>query len=296
MHLRFVLAFALVATGCSNKAKQQDLDDFAAARAAFNVAQAALDAGDLQLAHVSFGVMNNHIIKVRARASRPMEETLEPGRVLEGKTAQAWQEEWTATFRAHVVDAFDALAARAAAGTLNWLDARAFFTTYGDQALDQRWQASLKQVERAHGARDPNRYQWVCRSVLDGLCEQVRAAVAPKAARPLATEDFLADEGRDAMLGVITVEFEERDRVDYHASNGEKGPGASLPTQLVLSMEVLTRRGHSNWDGHHSFAGVVAAPTAIAGDDLRTTEDKHFAALQQRLVEQLATLPAQTVE
>lgn len=292
----WVLVLALAAC---HSAKKQDLADFAAARTSFDDAKAALAAGDVRRAHDAFTQSDTLLNHIRARASPPMAEQLEPGRVIEGLSAQAWQEQWKSEFRRAVADAFDDLHDRAVAGTLDWMAARAFFTTWGDQALDERWLDAVRDVDGAHGARDPDRYVWACTAYIDGYCDLLRELVASRAARPLATEAFLTGESRNAQLGLVELRAETSGEVKYEPVGGEPGATPStttLPTRLVVSMDVTTHRGHSSWDGHHELSVEVDGPPSFAAKDERDAQRQQLEALKALMDTKLKTLATQTLE
>jgi hypothetical protein len=299
MGIRKTWCVVVLAFAACNSAKKQDLADFAAARTSYADAKAALAAGDIRRAHEAYSQSETLLIRIRARSSRPMEETLEAGRVIDGLSAQAWQDLWKSEFRRAVADAFDDLHDRSVAGTLDWLDVRSFFTTYGDNELDQRWQDAVKDVDRAHGARNPDRYVWACTAFIDGYCDTLREWVAAHAARPLATEGFLTGESRNAQLGLIEVRADTTGEVKYELAGGPTGGtehSAALPTRLVVTVEVTTRRGHSSWDGHRELVVDLQGPAAFSASEEDEAWRKQVDALKALMAPKLNALGQQTLE
>jgi hypothetical protein len=298
------LLATLALAGCHNQ-RRVDEADFEQARTRFWEAKKALLEGRLDDAHQAICDVDTQLITLRRRTGKAAwdDEETPPGAEFDGKTAGAWQDAWHAEFRELVRTSFDDLRVLSVAGKLDWLRARGFFGTYGDNKLDERWLAATKQVDDAHVARTGDQYLWDCYSVVEGLCDAVKPGIAAKTARPLTTEQFLTREARAALFGVITVRAETGGDQKYEQIRVGGGQltkydpsyGTTLPTKLSLTIEVSTKAGHSTWDGTNRTTVEVEAPVNFDANDADATWKRQLAALQAKLNEKVATLTPQTL-
>ncbi|MBK7978064.1 MAG: hypothetical protein IPK07_34055 [Deltaproteobacteria bacterium] len=225
---------------------------------------------------------------------------LPDGPELAGRSARGWEEHWTAELKQTLEDHFDAYRDAAAAGTLDWGEARAFLLGHRGNELEQRWTATVTEIDRAHARRDADRYHFECIDPAEtGYCSAVQAALTPKAARPLSSEAYLSGGEHAEAFGTVRVAIEIRDFQGFRWSDDADTPSVrarfQLPRRLDLVLEVTTHRGRSSRDGERRLSVTAPSLDQVYAGGLDTTTEARVTLLRGRMSSELANLAAQTV-
>lgn len=293
------VAVLLALGGCHSKQKR-DKQQFAQAQLAHGKVEPAVVAGDLATANVAYQEARDHLMQIRRRAGRMgMDEyELPPGPELEGRTVQGWQELWKEELHEALTANFDALQAKAAAGELDWLSARGFLYTHAPE-LEKRWTDNAQDVDKARAQREGERIVFRCDSTEEGLCDQVRAALAAKAVRPFSEKGPLTTEGAMAAFGILDVKVvpdAERPYATVNLKDGTRTEGTtSIPARLLMEMTMTTRGGATTWDGTNRTTVEQEPPATIPPYEVASTRQKHLGVLRTMLLEKIATVEAQAL-
>lgn len=293
MRLRpFALSVVLLAAACNGKAKRE-LATFQAAQAKAGEAMDALKAAKLQAAHDRYEEAVTGMTQLRH--PRVMDDALGDGPVFFGLTAKDWQERWERDFKAEIEARLPDLQARAAAGTLDWNDTRAFLTTYRPD-LDAQWLEALDAAAQGQLKRLGDVYVFECESPgADEVCVAIRAALPGKLLSPLTDEKLLTTEARAQAFGFVRVDAQfARERKYANLKDPERNVEYALPSLLQVVLTVESHRGATSWDGQTRLTFEAEPPVNVATDALRSTETGHYRALTQGVLAQLAAKPKQT--
>jgi hypothetical protein len=281
-------------SSCTSEVKK-NFQAWEGARAKYNAALVSLGQGKTRDAHDQFEACVSEMIRLRRLTSHPYEDPPGPGPVIAGKTAQAWEVEWTRGFKDAIGDALPDLRARTDRGELDWLDVRATLTAYRPD-LDEEWQKGIASAAAGQLQRIGEQYRFVCgTATAEDVCDAVARSIKPRLARPFTTERALTG-ASDKGFGEIRVEVQfDRWRAYSELKDPQRSEVYSLPAVLTVRLTVQTNGQPSSWDGTETYFARIEPPEVVTDVDMNSIRERHFEALQKAAFEKLAARPAQTL-
>lgn len=289
-----VVLSALWLVSCTSQAKK-DLKAWEGARAKFNASLAALGQGKTREAHDQYEYALDELHRLRRSLGPPEQDPPGPGPVIAGKTALAWEEEWTRAFKDAIETALPDLRARTDRGELDWLNVRALLTAYRPD-LDGEWQKGIDSAAAGQLQRIGEQYLFRCETATaEDVCESVARIIKPRLAKPMTTERILTGE-RDDSFGVVRVEVQfEQWRAYSELKDLQRNEVYSLPATLTVRLTVQTNGRTSSWDGTETYFARVEPPETVRDVDMSSVREHHFEALQKAALEKLAARAPQSL-